>query len=54
MRLIKATVKIELPKREVLNRVSSPNLFKGVHKKYKYLIIENGKTEGYYESKIHM
>lgn len=54
MRRIKATVKIELPKQEVFNRKDEPKMFKGVPRKYKYLIMEDGKVEGYYESKLHM
>ena len=54
MRRIKATVKIELPKQEVFNRGDNSKMFKGVPRKYKYLIMEDGKIEGYYESKMHM
>ena len=54
MRRIKATVKIDLPKQEVFNRKDNSKMFKGVPRKYKYLIMENGKIEGYYESKLHM
>lgn len=54
MRRIKATVKIDLPKQEVFNRKDNSKMFKGVSRKYKYLIMENGKIEGYYESKLHM
>ena len=54
MRRIKASVKIQLPKTEVISRDEKPSEFKGVPKKYKYLLLEDGLVEGYYESKLHM
>ena len=54
MRLIKSTVNIKLPKRTVISRSEKPGKFKGVHKKYKYLVIEDGILENYYESKLQM
>ena len=54
MRRIKSTVNIKLPKRTVISRDSKPSEFIGVPKKYKYLVLENGVLENYYESKLHM
>lgn len=54
MRTIKASVKIQLPKTEIINRKDKPSKFKGVPRKYKYLLIEDGTVEGYYESKLHI
>jgi hypothetical protein len=46
--------KIQLPKREVILRTEQPKEFKGVPKKYKYKVLEDGVLENYYESKMHM
>jgi|TARA_R110000764_G_scaffold38132_1_gene84440 hypothetical protein len=54
MRRIKASVNIKLPKRTVISRTEKPSEFIGVSKKYKYLILEDGILENYYESKLHM
>ena len=54
MRRIKASVNIKLPKRTVISRADKPSEFIGVPKKYKYLVIEDGILENYYESKLHM
>ena len=54
MRRIKASVNIKLPKRTVISRSEKPSEFIGIHKKYKYLILEDGILENYYESKLHM
>ena len=54
MRSIKADVVIKLPKREVILRSEKPSEFKGVSKKYKFKVLEDGVLENYYESKMHM
>jgi len=54
MRRIKASVNIKLPKRTVINRADKPSEFKGVNRKYKYKVLEDGILENYYESKLHM
>ena len=54
MRTIKADAIIELPKREVILRSENPGQFKGIPKKYKFKVLENGVLENYYESKMHM
>lgn len=54
MRRIKASVNIKLSKRTIVSRSEKPSEFIGVPKKYKYLLLEDGKVEGYYESKLHM
>jgi len=48
------TVNIQLPKREVILRSENPLAFKGVHKKYKYKVLEDGVLENYYVSKFEM
>lgn len=54
MKRIQATVKLQLPKRVVISRSEKPSEFIGIPKKYKYLILEDGILENYYESKLHM
>jgi len=54
MSRIKLDVIIDLPKREVILRSENPSEFKGVPKKYKFKVLEDGVLENYYESKIHM
>ena len=48
------TVSIKLPQREVISRNEQPNEFKGVPKKYKYKVLEDGVLENYYVSKFEM
>ena len=54
MRRIKASVNIKLPKQTVISRSEKPSEFKGVPKKYKFKVLEDGVLENYYESKMHM
>ena len=54
MSIIKLDVIIDLPKREVILRTDKPSEFKGVPKKYRYKVLEDGVLENYYESKMHM
>ena len=54
MSRIKLDVIINLPKREVILRSEKPSEFKGVPKKYKFKVLEDGVLENYYESKMHM
>ena len=54
MRRIKASVNIKLPKQTVISRSEKPSEFKGIPKKYKYKVLEDGVLENYYESKLHM
>ena len=51
---LKVDVIIDLPKREVILRTDKPSEFKGVPKKYRYKVLEDGVLENYYESKMHM